>query len=576
MTGAPLPLLLIIALGLLALAAVADEQYPLGPESQPQDVPHGVVTHYTWVSKIFPGTTRDYWVYVPAQYTADKPACVMVFQDGGGPVNEKGRLRIPVVFDNLIAAKATPVTIGIFINPGMLPPPGKDMPGRPNRSFEYDAISDRYARFLTEEILPEVGKHYNLSQDPNDHAICGLSSGGICAFTAAWFRPDAFRRVLSFVGSFSNLRGGDAYPSMIRKTETKPIRVFIQSGKHDMNTYAGSWYIQNQAMAGAFEYMGYDYKVVLGEEGHNDLQGASVLPDALRWLWRDWPQPITAPVPPAKREWATNIVDPKQGWEPVEGLQNAVRIAADAQGDVFVFGGAKGFQILKLDAAGKVTSFAKLTAPLTDIASGPGGEVFALEPGGLIAYHLVSFSADGVKRQIAKGEAGPGGLAVDERGGAFLAGASGHLWFVDPSGKQRLAWDSTGVGMALPGGVHLLPGGSLLAVSDIGGRWVWSLRVEADGSLTNPEPFYRLETADETSETEAQGMTADDQGLLYVATKLGIQVCDQEGRTAFIIANPPAGAAHSIAFGGPDRQTLFAVAGGKLFRRLTLRKGAAN
>ena len=272
-------LLLVI---LVSTALGADEKYPLGPDSQPRDVPHGKVTHHTWTSVLFPGTTRDYWVYVPAQYQAEKPACVMVFQDGGGYVNEKGRMRIPVVFDNLIHDRGMPVTIGIFVNPGVLPAYGPDQQSRPNRSFEYDAVSDRYARFLIEEILPEVGKTCNLSRDPNDRAICGGSSGGIAAFTAAWFRPDAFRRVLSFVGSFSNLRGGDVYPSLIRKTETKPLRVFLQSGKKDMNTYAGSWYIQNQAMAASFEYMGYDYKVVLGDEGHNDLQGASVLPDALR------------------------------------------------------------------------------------------------------------------------------------------------------------------------------------------------------------------------------------------------------------------------------------------------------
>ncbi len=168
---------------LLSMAASADELYPLGPDSERRDVPHGQVTHHTWTSTIFPGTVRDYWVYVPAQYTPEKPACVMVFQDGGGFANEQGRWRVPTVFDNLIQAGDMPVAIGVFVNPGSLPPPGPDLPGRPNRSFEYDAVSDRYARFLTEEILPEVGRQYSLSHDPNDRAICGASSGGICAFT---------------------------------------------------------------------------------------------------------------------------------------------------------------------------------------------------------------------------------------------------------------------------------------------------------------------------------------------------------------------------------------------------------
>lgn len=564
MTGMPITLALGFLLGVAALAAAAGEQYPLGPEAQPQDVPHGAVTHYTWTSRIFPGTVRDYWVYVPAQYTAEKPACVMVFQDGGGYANVQSRWRIPVVFDNMIHAGDIPVTIGIFISPGTLPPPGKDLPRRPNRSFEYDAISDRYARFLIEEILPEVGKQYNLSQDPNDRAICGSSSGGICAFTAAWFRPDAFRRVLSFVGSYSNLRGGDAYPSLIRKTETKPIRVLIQSGKRDMNIYAGSWYVQNQAMAAAFEYMGYDYKVVLGEEGHNDLQGASILPDALRWLWRDWPQPITAPRPPDDRQWATNIVEPNTVWEMVgEGVQDARCVAADAKGTVYVAADG-GKSILRLDAAGKPEAFATLDAPATDLACGADGRVYTGDGDGATVI-----ASDGTKTALPNAAAAV--FIAPGKAGVYLASPEDRrVQIVDAAGVRRVACED----VAAPSGLQLMPGGSLMAIADAHERWVWSLRVEADGSLSNGEPFYRLETTDTTSVTEAAGMAADDKGFLYVATNLGIQVGDLEGRTAFIIANPPAGTASSIAFGGPDHQTLFAVAGGKLYRRATLRKGA--
>lgn len=551
----------------LCAAAVAEELYPLGPDSQRRDVPHGVVTHHTWTSRIFPGTVRDYWVYVPAQYSPDKdkPACLMVFQDGGGFVNEQSRWRIPVVFDNLIQDRAMPVTIGIFINPGFLPPPGPDMPGRPNRSFEYDAVSDRYARFLIEEILPEVGKEYRLSPDPNDRAICGASSGGICAFTAAWFRPDAFRRVLSFVGSFSNLRGGDAYPSLIRKTETKPIRVFIQSGKRDMNTYAGSWYVQNQAMAAAFEYMGYDYKVVLGEEGHNDLQGGAILPDALRWLWRDWPKPIAAPHPPDSREWATNIVVPGKPWEPVaQDIQDARCVAADATGTVYVAAGG-GMRLLRLDAGGTAAAFKDLAGPVSGMAFGPDGRLWTSQDDRLVAY-----AADGAEAVIATG-GHPCAVAVDRRGGIYFADPAEHrVCYVDSAHNQRVAYE----GISCPGGLRLLPGGSLLAVTDPTGRWAWSLQVLGDGSLAAGQAFYRLETTDQTSATGAAGVATDTDGYVYVATELGIQVCDQEGRTAFIIANPPGGRADSIAFGGSDLHTLYAVAAGKLYRRSLTRKGA--
>lgn len=194
---------------LLASAALADE-YPVGPDSQRQpNVPQGKLTKGTWTSTIYPGTVRDYHIYVPAQYKGDKPACVMIFQDGTGFVSEQGRWRVPVVFDNLISKGDMPVTIGVFIDPGVLPSRNDREQARFNRSYEYDALGDRYAQFLLDEILPELRKQYKLSTDPNDFAIAGSSSGGIAAFTAAWNRPDAFRRVLSFIGSYTNLRGGN-------------------------------------------------------------------------------------------------------------------------------------------------------------------------------------------------------------------------------------------------------------------------------------------------------------------------------------------------------------------------------
>src|SRR5262249_42504024 len=187
-------------------------------------------------------TVRDYWVYVPVQYRPGRPAPFMVFQDGAGFVSEEGRWRATIVFDNLIQKKQMPPTIGIFINPGALPAGSSEQQPRFNRSFEYDALGDRYARFLIEEIIPEVSKEHTLSSDPNDGAIAGSSSGGIAAFTVAWNRPDAFRRALSFVGSYTNLRGGQVYSSLIRKTEPKPLRAFLQDGKNDQNIYSGNWF----------------------------------------------------------------------------------------------------------------------------------------------------------------------------------------------------------------------------------------------------------------------------------------------------------------------------------------------
>ena len=201
-------LTIVLAIGLSFRApTLSAEEYVLGPDSQRQaNVPQGKVTKYEWTSKIYPGTVRDYWVYVPAQYKPDKPACTMVFQDGISFVNEAGAFRATIVFDNLIAKGEMPVTIGVFINPGVVTPSGPGTMGRFDRSYEYDAVGPRFPHFLMEEILPEVASHYNLSKDPNDRAISGSSSGGNASFNAAWSGSDAFHRVLSFIGGFTNLR----------------------------------------------------------------------------------------------------------------------------------------------------------------------------------------------------------------------------------------------------------------------------------------------------------------------------------------------------------------------------------
>lgn len=272
-------------------AAVDDPErdYVLGQDSQPQDgTPKGKITKYHWDnSRIYPGTVRDYWVYVPAQHDPAKPACLMVFQDGEGFIKGEGPFCVPTVFDNLIHKGELPITVGIFINPGACPgqPVPEYLPDRP-RQIEYDTLSDRYARFLLEEIIPEAQKDYNFTDDPDQRAIGGMSSGAICAWTVAWECPDSFRKVLSVVGSFADIRGGHNYPSLVRKTPRKPIRIFLQSGENDLDWEYGSWPLANQEMAAALKFAGYDYKFVFGKGGHNGQHVGSILPDVLRWLWR--------------------------------------------------------------------------------------------------------------------------------------------------------------------------------------------------------------------------------------------------------------------------------------------------
>lgn len=259
-------------------------RYAHGPDSDRQPgVPCGTIHDYVWTaSRVFPETNRRYSVYVPAQYEASEPASLMVFQDGHLYLDPEGEMRVSIVFDNLIHRGDMPVTLGVFVDPGQ----------PENRNIEYDAFSDAYARFLLTEILPNVQERYLVTDDPDQWAIGGGSSGGSCAFTVAWTRPDRFRRVLSFLGSFAQIRGGNRYPELIQETPKKPLRLFLQAATRDLNWDAAefNWFSANLRAAAALAERGYDLRLVLGDGGHDPNHGGAILPDALRWLWRRGPE----------------------------------------------------------------------------------------------------------------------------------------------------------------------------------------------------------------------------------------------------------------------------------------------
>jgi enterochelin esterase-like enzyme len=278
-----------------------DAHYRLGPDSFPQEgVPKGDIRGpFTLPSKAYEGTQHTYWVYVPKQYDASKPAKLMVFNDGQAYMNPDADLRAHNVMDNLIYRREIPVMIGVFINPGRRPdqpePHIKEWGDRTtNRPTEYNTLDDRYARVIVDELLPALSKDYNISKDPADRGIGGSSSGAIAAFTVAWERPQHFRKVLSFIGSFVDLRGGHAYSDIVRKSEKKPLRVYLQDGRNDNRgigrdgTYneKRDWFLQNVKLVRALEEKGYDMTYTFGIGRHSQKQSGAVLPEAMRWLWR--------------------------------------------------------------------------------------------------------------------------------------------------------------------------------------------------------------------------------------------------------------------------------------------------
>jgi len=265
-----------------------DSIYHLGPDSQRKEgVAKGVVTKYEWQSKLY-NNFREYYVYVPAQYDSAKPAALMVFQDGHAYVNDSGDFRVPIVYDNLIYQKKLPITICLFVNPGHNT---KDYPESrfraSNRADEYDVLDDRYTTMLMDEIIPELKKKYNISNDPKMHGIGGLSSGAICAFTAAWEHPEYFHKVLSQIGSYTNIRGGNNYPSIIRKHKKKEIKIFMQDGSNDLNNEHGDWWLANLEMESALKFKGYEFRFEKGSGTHSGKHGGAILPESLIWLWSD-------------------------------------------------------------------------------------------------------------------------------------------------------------------------------------------------------------------------------------------------------------------------------------------------
>lgn len=565
--------LLLFLSSLSIIAAQTTDNYEPGPDSKPQSgVPKGETLKFSFDnSKIFPGTTREYWVYIPAQYTPDKPACVYIGQDGI-------QLQAPIVFDNLIHKKEMPVTIGVFVMHGKVKAANADGAlDRFNRSYEYDGLGDNYARFLLEELLPDVenkktsdGRPIRLSHSGNDRAIGGQSSGAIAAFTAAWERPAEFSRVFSCIGTYVGLRGGHVYPTLVRKYEPKPIRIFLQDGSNDLNIYAGDWWMENQTMERALTFAGYEVQHVWGDGAHNGKQATAVFPDVLRWLWKDYPTPVKTGA--SKNATLHQILIPGEEWQLVaEGYKFVEGPATNSSGEVF-FNDVPNSKTFKIALDGKVTVINPDSKRADGQAFGPDGRLYVVATK---TQQILAYDTNGKASVVAKGFIG-NDIVVASNGNAYVTNPpqSGStepskIWLIRPNGDKAVV----DTGLTFSNGITLSPDQTLLYVADSRTHWGYSFVIQPDGTLINKQRYIWIHSPDTLEWSGADGMRVDQSGRVYIATAMGIQVADQLGRIQCILPTPN-GRVANLTFGGKDRDTLFVMSGDKIYKRKLKVRGA--
>ena len=554
-------------------AQAPEENYTTDPASEEQPgVPKGEVLKFTFDrSEIFPGTWREYWVYVPAQYKPDKPACVYVNQDGI-------QWKAPTVFDNLIHKNEMPVTIGVFVMHGKVRAANaSEANDRFNSSFEYDGLGDAYARFILNEILPEVekqktsdGRPIRLSKNGNDRAIGGSSSGAVCAFTAAWERPEAFSRVFSAIGTYVGLRGADRYPTMVRKYEPKPLRIFLQDGANDLNIYAGDWWMANQTMLRALTFSGYEVKHQWGEGGHNGKQGTAIFPDAMRFLWKDWPKPVKAG--PSQNQTLASILVAGQDWELVgEGYRFTEGPAANQAGEVY-YQDIRNGKTYKAGTDGKVNVVNQDSQNASGTEFDRDGNRYELTKS---TVSIVRYDAQQKKHDVAADIAG-NDITLTYSGNAYVTVPDGRekpstIFLIRPDGSKTVV----DKGLLYANGVALSPDQTILYVAESASHWIWSYQIRPDGMLSHKQKFGWLHVRDTDENAGADGLTCDRDGRIYVATRSGIQILDQTGRVNAILPTPN-GFASNIAFGGKDFDTMYVTANDKVFKRKLNVHGASN
>ena len=550
-----------------------EANYPVDSASvEHEGVPKGELIKLSYdSSKIFPGTTRDYWIYVPRQYSQDQPACVYVNQDGI-------QWNAPTVFDNLIYQKQMPVTIAIFITPGIVKSkdPSEAL-NRFNRSFEYDGLGDAYARFLLEEILPAVEKQHTqdgrpirLSKNGNDRAIGGSSSGAVCAFTVAWERPQEFSKVFSAIGTYVGLRGADRYPTLVRKYEPRPIRIFLQDGANDLNIYGGDWWMANQTMERALVFSGYDVKHVWGEGPHSGKQGGSVFPEAMRWLWRDWPQNFKAGL--TRNQYLSDILIPGEDWQLVGQHYGFTEgTAVNAKGEAF-FQDIPNSKTYEFDLDGKLTELDLNGKRASGTSFGPDGRRYVIAGA---TKQVIAYDAAGKETVIADSISG-NDIVVAHNGNIYVTAPDGidkpsKLYLIHPDGKKEVVDE----GLRFANGICFTPDQTQLYVTESASHWVWVYTIEPDGKLSHKQKYGWLHVRDVDENAWSDGLRCDTAGRVYVTTKMGLQILDQAGRVNAIIPIP-AGQPSNLCFAGSHFDTMYLTAGDKVYRRKFKTRGANN
>lgn len=544
-----------------------------------ESVPHGTVHEMPeFESKILPDTIRKWAIYVPAQYDPVQPTALMVFQDGERLRDVKGRWRIPTIFDNLIARKKMPPTVAVFIDPGHEKSKPRQGNKTSNRGFEYDSLGDRYSRFLLEEILPQVEASYNISPDPEMRAIGGSSSGAICAFNVAWERPDQFRKVYSSVGSFTNLRGGDIFPSQVRKTEPKPIRIYMADTSGDIDNAFGSWPWANQKMASALRYMGYDVRFDWAEGyAHNADFGSSKFPEAMQWLWRNENHIPTVDSSDDLRGDLTllKLLIPEESWQIVaENLGFADAPCSDAEGN-FYYCDMRAPAVYRIDVKNGQQSLIANEA-VSGLEFGPDGKLYGCQGS---TQRVISIDSKSGDVMVVAENVTPNDLAISRDGTIFITETkTQQITRIDPS-TGRVAVMDTGINR--PNGIALSNDGGTLAVSEYGGQYTWTFRVNDDNSLDAKMPTLPMRLPiDPVGEfkfnqpppymnaSKGDGMAVDRVGRFYITSAVGVQIFDPTGRPCGVLATPdPSQPLTSCVLAGPDHQYLYITNGSTIYRR---------